>query len=63
MPDDAPPITVIRSADVVIAWDDQAKSHVYLSDADVAFQGGALIFAGRGYTGTATETIEQRPDR
>src|SRR5580658_4765017 len=55
MPD---PITLIRSAEVVVAWDEQQKSHVYLSDADVAFQGGALIFAGTGYSGSADETID-----
>jgi 5-methylthioadenosine/S-adenosylhomocysteine deaminase len=35
-------------------------AHVYLSGADVAFQGGALIFAGRGFAGPATETIDGR---
>ena len=63
MPDDTPPVTLIRSADVVVAWDARAKSHVYLSDADVAFQGGALIFAGRGFTGPADRNDRRsRPD-
>ena len=60
MPDETPPIVLIRSAEIVVAWDERAKNHVYLSDADVAFLGGAVIFAGRGYTGSATETIDGR---
>src|SRR5476651_2038659 len=58
MPDATPPVTLIRSAAVVVAWDERAKSHVYLSDADVAFQSGAMIFAGRDYPGAAAETID-----
>jgi cytosine/adenosine deaminase-related metal-dependent hydrolase len=57
MPDQ---ITLIRSADVVVAWDAGAKSHIYLSQADVAFRGGALSFVGRGYDGPADETIDGR---
>ena len=40
--------TVIRNADLVVAWDAGAGQHVYLPDADVAFDGGALTFVGRG---------------
>ncbi|MBX9594483.1 MAG: amidohydrolase family protein, partial [Roseomonas sp.] len=53
-------ITVIRNADLVVAWDASTKSHTYLSDADVAFEGGALTFVGRGYTGPAEEEISGR---
>ncbi len=52
--------TVIRNADLVVAWDASTKSHTYLSDADVAFEGGALTFVGRGYTGPAEEEISGR---
>ena len=52
--------TVIRNADLVVAWDQGARQHVYLPDADVAFEGGALTFVGRGYTGTAEEEIDGR---
>lgn len=52
--------TVIRNADVVVAWDAQAKRHVYMNDADVAFDGGTLTFVGRGYTGPAEEEIAGR---
>lgn len=52
--------TVIRNADLVVAWDSGARQHVYLPDADVAFEGGALTFVGRGYTGPAEEEIDGR---
>ena len=45
------PLTLIRNADMVVAWDAGAKSHVYMPDADVAFDGGVLRFVGRGYDG------------
>ena len=38
---------------------ERAKSHVYLADADVAFQSGAVIFASAAnYPGEAAATIE-----
>ena len=52
-----PLTTVIRNADMVVAWDAAAKSHVYMPDADVAFEGGVLRFVGRGYDGPADEVI------
>ncbi len=51
--------TLIQNADVVVAWDDAAQQHVYLADADVAFEGGTLRFVGRGYDGPA-ETVMDR---
>ena len=45
------PTTLIRNADMVVAWDAGAKSHVYMPGADVAFEGGVLRFVGRGYDG------------
>jgi len=50
--------TVIRNADMVIAWDSDTKSHVYLPDADIAFDGGVLTFVGRNYPGPAETTID-----
>ena len=50
-------ITVIRNADLAIAWDASAKEHTYLADADIAFRDGVLTFVGRGYTGTADREI------
>jgi len=49
--------TVIRNADVVVAWDASAGRHVYMQDSDVAFDGGTITFVGRGYTGPAEEEI------
>jgi len=52
--------TVIRNADLVVAWDAATHQHIYLPDADVAFAGGTLTFVGRGYTGPAEEEISGR---
>lgn len=51
------PATVIRNADVVLAWDAGAKQHVYLTDGDVAFEDGRLTFVGRGYAGPEDAAI------
>ncbi len=51
-------ITLIRNAEMVIAWDAGTNAHVYLPDADVAFDGGTLTFVGRSYTGPADTTID-----
>lgn len=51
-------VTLIRNADVVLAWDEAAKTHAYLTGGDVAFEGGALRFVGRGYDGPAEEVID-----
>ena len=50
-------ITVIRNADMVVAWDAAAKSHVYMPDADVVFEDGVLRFVGRGYDGPADHVV------
>ncbi|HSU05743.1 MAG TPA: amidohydrolase family protein, partial [Acetobacteraceae bacterium] len=50
--------TVIRNAEFVIGWDTGAASHVYLSGADVAFDGGTLGFVGHGYGGPADDVID-----
>src|SRR3954454_3600757 len=52
---ESPSTTVIRGADMVVAWDGQ--QHVYMPDADVAFTGGAITFVGRNYPGAADEVI------
>ncbi len=51
-------ITVIRNADVVVAWDAQAARHVYLRGADVAFEDGTLRHVGSRYEGQADETVD-----
>jgi 5-methylthioadenosine/S-adenosylhomocysteine deaminase len=52
------PVSVIRNADLVIAWDASEKRHVYLPDADIAFRDGVLTFVGRGYDGEADALID-----
>jgi 5-methylthioadenosine/S-adenosylhomocysteine deaminase len=54
------PVTLIRNADCVVAWDDAAQGHTYAHNADVAFQDGVLLFVGSGYTGTADMTLDGR---
>src|SRR3954447_5784406 len=56
--DEKPAGTVIRGADMVVAWDGQ--QHVYMPDADVAFAGGAITYVGRGYPGPADVEINGR---
>jgi 5-methylthioadenosine/S-adenosylhomocysteine deaminase len=51
-------VTVIRNADLVVAWDAAKKTHVYVPGGDVAFDGGTIAFAGRGYQGPAERTID-----
>ncbi|MBV9783664.1 MAG: amidohydrolase family protein [Acidisphaera sp.] len=50
--------TVIRNADMVIAWDGDA--HAYMPDADVAFDVGVLRFVGRSYDGPAETVVDGR---
>lgn len=50
--------TVIRNAEVVVAWDASAKQHTYLTGADVAYSGGTVTFVGRGYDGAAEEVVD-----
>ncbi|MBX9702004.1 MAG: amidohydrolase family protein [Acetobacteraceae bacterium] len=51
------PITVIRNADVVLAWDASAKQHVYVTGADLAFEEGRVLHVGRGYAGPAEQEV------
>src|SRR5258708_28162433 len=50
--------TLIRNADIVVAWDDLAKQHTYLTGADIAFDGGMLRYVGRSYDGPREAVIE-----
>ncbi|WP_431285344.1 amidohydrolase family protein [Humitalea sp. 24SJ18S-53] len=49
--------TLIKNAEMVVAWDSSTGSHAYMRDADVAFTDGTLTFVGRGYEGTADTII------
>lgn len=53
-------VTLVRGADRIIAWDAAARSHAYLTDADLAFEGGTIRFVGRGYDGPADTIIDGR---
>ncbi len=50
----------IRNADWVVAWDPSNRRHAYLEHGDVVFAGNSITFVGRGYPGTADETIDGR---
>lgn len=54
------PTTVIRNADIVVAWDASASQHTYMHGADVAFTDGVIGFVGRNYAGAAEHTIDGR---
>jgi cytosine/adenosine deaminase-related metal-dependent hydrolase len=51
-------ITLIKGAELVVAWDASEKRHAYMPDADVAFEGGAIRFVGRGYDGVADVVVD-----
>ncbi|SDB06767.1 amidohydrolase family protein [Belnapia rosea] len=51
------PVTLIRNADIVLAWDEATKQHVYMPNGDVAYEDGKLLFVGRDYAGPVQETI------
>lgn len=49
--------TLIKGADLVVAWDASEKRHAYLPGGDVAFEDGVIRFVGRGYEGVADNVI------
>ena len=49
---------VIRNADWVVAWDEDALRHVYRRDVDIAFTDNTIIFVGRDYPGAAERVID-----
>ncbi|WP_421990102.1 amidohydrolase family protein [Roseococcus sp.] len=50
-------VTLIKGADLVVAWDASEKRHAYMPGGDVAFEDGVIRFVGRGYEGVADEVI------
>ncbi len=52
------PITVIKNAAWIVAFDDASGGHVYQKGGDVAFDGGKLIHVGGTYDGPASTTID-----
>ena len=53
--------TLIKAAELAVAWDSSAKAHSYAPDTDIAFTDGTLTFVGRGYEGAADAVIDGRP--
>ncbi|HBK06868.1 MAG TPA: N-ethylammeline chlorohydrolase [Acetobacteraceae bacterium] len=51
-------ISVIRNAGMVIGWDTGTRTHTYLPDADLAFEGGVITSVGRHYAGPADIVID-----
>jgi len=52
--------TCIRNAAWIVAWDASAGQHVYLRDADLAFQGNTIVHVGKNFPGVADTTIDGR---
>jgi cytosine/adenosine deaminase-related metal-dependent hydrolase len=52
--------TVIKNCSWVIGWDESAKRHVYLRDADVAFTGNTIVHVGKDFPGFAEVTLDGR---
>ena len=51
-------VSVVRNAPWVVAWDETNTEHVYLRDADVAFEDGTICHIGGRYEGAAAEVID-----
>lgn len=52
--------TLIRNADWIIAWDDQLKSHTYLTNQDVVFKDNKFVQIGGTWDGEADQEIDGR---
>ena len=50
--------TLIRNAELVIAWDAEAGTHAYMPGGEVAFTNGRIDFVGRGYAGPVEDSID-----
>ena len=53
-------VSQIKNARVVIAWDESASRHVYLSNQDVVFSPEGIIQIGGSYTGPCDSVIDGR---
>ena len=47
--------TLIKNADVVVAWDEARQRHVYMKNADVAFADGRITHVGPGAQAVAPD--------
>jgi len=52
--------SVIRNASWIIAWNGDTREHAYLQNADLAFRGNEIVFAGQQFTGTADRELDGR---
>lgn len=59
-PSTSAPVTVVRNAAWIVAYDAAAKSHTYLRDGDVAFAGDTLVQVGGRFEGEAAQEIDGR---
>ncbi|MGE4327789.1 MAG: amidohydrolase family protein [Pseudodonghicola sp.] len=54
------PVTVIRNAAYIVAWDDLAQSHRLIENQDLAFAGDRILQVGGQWIGPVTEEIDGR---
>lgn len=52
--------TLIRNASWVVGWNREDRRHVYLRDADIAFEGDRITFVGSGFEGPAEVVVDGR---
>ncbi|MEQ8344172.1 MAG: amidohydrolase family protein [Sneathiellaceae bacterium] len=52
--------TIVKNAAWIVAWDDAANEHVYLTDTDLVFAGDRITHVGAGHDGKADVTIDGR---
>ncbi|MCU0888223.1 MAG: amidohydrolase family protein, partial [Rubritepida sp.] len=51
-------VTLIKGAELIVAWDASEQRHAYMPDADLAFEDGVIRFVGRGYDGVADAVVD-----
>jgi len=54
------PITVIRDAAWIVAWDEANQRHAYLRDEDVVFRGDTIVNVGRRYAEAVDVEVDGR---
>jgi len=60
MTDDSTHTTRFRNCDWIVAWDEDAGSHVYLRDADFVIRGNAIAHVGKAYEGSVDREVDGR---
>lgn len=54
------PVSVVRGADYIVAWDEAAGRHVYRPGGDLAFADGVILQVGGTWEGDCAEEIDGR---